>query len=326
MIIVSAADEAFAPHFATMMHSAWTHNPSAQFYLLDCGVTPQTQCKLLRFAGAQGMHLDIVKVDLKRFAGLKINKNMSAATYARLFIDEMLPRADRALYLDSDTIILGDLSGLWGAFMGGKMIAGVADSMPRKYRKQERAGPNYINAGVLLIDVAWWRERKLGLELLSYLQHNPDLKLADQTAINHVCERVIRLVPSEYNILLTGNPQHYNPGAVPRILHWAGPWKPWIYTDSALADVYLYHRRQTPFELTQPQRIYRPWWRTAINMALGRPKYWRRYLIRRRLERWLKVRVAESGLRLPQAGQVAERAYQDVLSAGPPAPLHDSAP
>src|SRR5262245_45169115 len=42
MIIVSAAGERFAAHFATMLHSAWPQHPEAEFYLLDCGLEPHT--------------------------------------------------------------------------------------------------------------------------------------------------------------------------------------------------------------------------------------------------------------------------------------------
>jgi len=49
MTIVSAADEGFAAHFAAMLHSAWTHHPTAEFYFLDCGIEPQTLADLRKF-------------------------------------------------------------------------------------------------------------------------------------------------------------------------------------------------------------------------------------------------------------------------------------
>jgi lipopolysaccharide biosynthesis glycosyltransferase len=63
MTIVSAADEGFAAHFAAMLHSAWTHHPTAEFYLLDCGIGPRTLADLREFATNQGTRLNIIRID-----------------------------------------------------------------------------------------------------------------------------------------------------------------------------------------------------------------------------------------------------------------------
>jgi len=59
MIIVSAAGERFAAHFATMLHSAWPQHPEAEFYLLDCGLEPHTHVAVgLNRHGLEGiMHV-----------------------------------------------------------------------------------------------------------------------------------------------------------------------------------------------------------------------------------------------------------------------------
>src|SRR5262245_24892855 len=62
--IVSAADERFAAHFATMLHSAWSHHPTANFHLLDCGIAPETVINLETFAAAAGIRLNVIKVDV----------------------------------------------------------------------------------------------------------------------------------------------------------------------------------------------------------------------------------------------------------------------
>ena len=62
MLIVSAADERFAAHFAALMHSAWAHHPGANFHLLDCGIAPETLNKLERFAANAGIRLSTIKI------------------------------------------------------------------------------------------------------------------------------------------------------------------------------------------------------------------------------------------------------------------------
>jgi len=287
MIIVSAADERFAPHFATMMHSVWSHDPHAEFHLLDCGLKLPTLCKLATFAADHGIQFSTISIDMVRFADLGMNKHMSAATYARIIIPELLP-VPRVLYLDADTIALGSLRELWLANMDGAAIAGVADSLPPAWRAIENAGPSYINAGVLLLDLVEWRKGGVSLEVLTFLRNHPNLKLLDQTAINAVCRNRIKLIPPVWNILLGGHHiQNFPPGASARILHWAGMIKPWTYQDAPFAEAYLWHRRKTPFALAEPLRIHRPPWRRLLNLLVGRPKYWRRHLRDRRLARFI---------------------------------------
>jgi len=95
MLIVSAADERFAAHFAAMLHSAWTHNPTAQFYFMDCGLEPRTLTDLRGFATGRGIRLNVITIDGAAFDKLPTTEDLSAAAYARLLIPELLPRFKR---------------------------------------------------------------------------------------------------------------------------------------------------------------------------------------------------------------------------------------
>ena len=73
----------------------------------------------------------------------------SAWTYMslmRLALPEILPEEYRALYLDVDTIVTGDLGPLFSASLGGCPVGGVRE--PSRSR-----GVPYYNAGVLLMDL-----------------------------------------------------------------------------------------------------------------------------------------------------------------------------
>lgn len=331
MIIVSAADERFAPHFASMMHSAWRHNPNATFYLLDSGISPATESALDRFALRYGMSLHIIRVNNRLFAGFPTSKHYSAAIYSRLLIPELLPTIDRALYVDADTAVVGDLLSLWVSGLNGIAVAGVFDHA--ETRRTAVDGQRCINSGVMLMNLEFWRECRITNLTLEYLARNPDLRWPDQTAINAVCAGRIRIIPPEWNITLGDCSQRFGADAVPRILHWTGPFKPWLFSDAPLGDVYLQHRNHTPFELEEPLQVYRSTWRRALNMALGRPKYWKRYLLVRHFTQKLMrrpIRVPQGAVALgslePQACQAAESADPVALSAGQPAPSAPATP
>ena len=51
----------------------------------------------------------------------------SNTTYFRLFIPELYPEYDKAVYIDSDTITLVDIAKLYNTEMGDNLIAGIPD-------------------------------------------------------------------------------------------------------------------------------------------------------------------------------------------------------
>jgi lipopolysaccharide biosynthesis glycosyltransferase len=298
MIVVSAADERFAPHFATMLHSAWTHNPLAHFYLLDCGIEPQTLCKLAAFAADKNIQLKTIQVDTTRFHGLPTTKFFSPAIYARLLIHELLPDVERVIYLDADTLVVCSLAPLWETPMDGAVIAGVSD--PWGADEEDVTGP-YVNSGVLVIDMQRWKDRQLAMFAFDYIKtHQPELP--DQSAINAACADAIYLLDGNWNFRVDGRPinrRSPEEGRLapltqlrPRIIHFTGGYKPWLYSDVVFAELYMHHRALTPFPMQAPPRlVYRPAWRCALNMIIGRPKYWYRFLMQRRsrafIERYL---------------------------------------
>ena len=83
---------------------------------------------------------------------------------ARLFIHEMIPSVDAAIYLDSDILILDDLQNLWNYFhdFNSAQVAGMA-AVEFSYSKN-LVIPHYgppgvgLNAGVILMNLTRMRE------------------------------------------------------------------------------------------------------------------------------------------------------------------------
>lgn len=81
---------------------------------------------------------------------------MAFATWYRILIASILPPdVQRVLHLDSDTIVLSDIRDIFNVDMKGAPIAGVAD-YSSEYMSAKLHLNNYINAGVLLMDLQQW--------------------------------------------------------------------------------------------------------------------------------------------------------------------------
>jgi lipopolysaccharide biosynthesis glycosyltransferase len=308
MTIVSAADECFVPHFAAMLHSAWTHHPSAEFLLLDCGVEPSSLAALTTYAVKQGIHFRVVKVDITLLHGLPTAKywsvETSVATYARLLIPDLLPKTiERTLYLDADCIVVSDLTALWQMDMGQAAIAGTADvGIAQLERKNgiELDEDEYVNAGVLLMNLAVWRRDRLAAAAMAFInQHQPSF--LDQTGINAACAGKIRQISDDWNFIVGAGWRTLEEWRKPpRIIHCTGPYRPWDYRDVPFGAIYAYHRNQTPFPLDRLRLdTSRSPLRRALNLLIGRRKYWNQLIIARRSQAFARAyftRIARAGL------------------------------
>ena len=285
MIIVSAADERFVPHYATMLHSGWFHNRRAEFHLLDCGITDETRRSLEEFAARHDMRLTIVTVDTALFHDLPITRDdLTAATFARLKLPEVFPdTCDKVIFLDADCVVTGDLSELWEIDISDYLIAGVQDDEALKNDGGDgilRDRSIYINSGVMLVNLRAWREENFGDAVIAYLRQRV-LRSHEQSAINIVAAGRIKTLPETWNLMLHTMDGRRLGSIKPRIVHCTGNMKPWLAADAPLASVYLCHRNLTPFPLDRTLPQYRSRLHVILSLMALRPKYWRRLTIPR---------------------------------------------
>jgi len=275
MLIVSACDEDFAPHFATMLHSAWHHNRAARFLLLDCGLTEETSGVLQRYAASLGAELDIRTVDLQRFEGAASGLDWPVVVFARLLIPDML-ECSKVLYLDSDCIVTADLAQLWETDLGSCFVAGVEDQNAvhfesRREPKVPFSGP-YINAGVMLMNLDAWRNHDIADQVVAYVdRYKP--KFCEQTGINAVTADRKLVLPDHWNFMVHQWSMRPPADFLPSIIHCTGHRKPWLHANACFVPIYLLHRNATPFKLAPPTGIHPGRLKIFFNLMVQRKKY-----------------------------------------------------
>ena len=124
------------------------------------------------------------------------------ATLARLFLPRVCVKP-RILYLDTDTIVHGDITDLWKTDLGVNVMAGAPKinwpDLDRYCRTFAPDGiPCYVNAGVLLMDLDRFRAENLDLAAIKLL-HDRKLMMPDQDALNAVCAGRVKAVGHAYN-------------------------------------------------------------------------------------------------------------------------------
>ena len=163
-------------------------------------------------------------------------------TYSRLWVAEFFPAdTEKVLYLDSDMVVVGPIDELWDTDLGGHVLAAV--TIPGSNRCPSLGIPEqygYFQSGVLLFDLARWREERVFERLFTWLTNNPrKIVDADQDVLN-ACLYDRRLgLPYIWNVIAPFYFDYHPLGMseearrevtrLARIIHFNGPMKPWSY-------------------------------------------------------------------------------------------------
>ena len=178
MNVLYSSDDNYAQHMGVSIYSLLRHNAefeNIRLYVIDNDISPENRDKLRemvsRFSNAEIMFLPFL--EWKEKLRLNMSWDISISSYARLFVGEMLPETvDRVLYADCDMIVCEPLRELWNTPLDGKVLAAVQDSISADTKAAVglQAGMRYFNAGLLLIDLAEWRARKMGERCMSFIE------------------------------------------------------------------------------------------------------------------------------------------------------------
>lgn len=268
--VACAADAAYAPHSAAMLHSVMSQRGGAELrihYLHGPGFPERSAERIREMVDGGAAAIDFQQIEDERIAGLPEMEFVTSAMWYRIFLPELLPDVDRVLYLDIDTIALDSLEPLWEIDLAGSYVAAVTNVfyMPSHAERATQLGiepGDYFNSGVVLMNLDLMRTDDSSGALLEYAtRHASELAWPDQDTLNVVLgPRRVRLDPrwNCMNSVLTFSWAADVLGAAaveeartrPAIRHFEGPTinKPWHYgSESPMRDVYFEHRRQTPW-------------------------------------------------------------------------------
>ena len=135
----------------------------------------------------------------------------SISTYYRLSLPELL-KEDKCIYLDTDTVINGDLSTFYDLLPSDILIAGVKaagyywppESLDPKAKALDiKTFDSYVNAGVLLMNLKLMREMNISDKIREMLKK--EWESQDQDIINSVCYGYIEILPPKYNSMTKYN-------------------------------------------------------------------------------------------------------------------------
>lgn len=173
--------------------------------------------------------------------------------YYRLFLGDMFPQYDKGIYLDSDIVVPGDISKLYALDLGANMVGAchdfsIEDAPPLVHYVEQAVGVpigEYVNSGVLLLNLKKMRELRFGQEFLSRLNRFHFNCLApDQDYLNAMCNGKILYLDKTWDTM----PQKGRPEVRdPQLIHYNLFDKPWCYNDIQYQNVFWRYAAETPY-------------------------------------------------------------------------------
>lgn len=253
MDILLSTDINYIMPTGVLMHSISTNNKDIAYHVLvNENFTSEDERPLSNIARHYDCSIHFYRLnhaltEILPFGLSYQAHHVSIETYFRLFITELLPsNIKKVLYLDGDMIVRKSLHELWDTDLNDVPVACVHDMDESVHVSSGRLHYNmscgYFNAGMLLINLDYWRKNNILNTFLDFIKKNHELiRLHDQDVLNSVFGEKCKWVSTTYNFqsgfvyskqFMT---DHSNISddieqakKDPIIVHFCAPEKPWM--------------------------------------------------------------------------------------------------
>lgn len=266
--IVCTIDNNYVMHCTVMLQSLFFNNKNIQFkvFIIHNGLTAENRKIISNFLKKKKHLCEFILIDETQIRNAPINGHISLATYYRILIPEVLDlKIKKALFLDSDMIVLENIEELWEENVDNYPIAATLEHVSAEYKTNLGMAHTsaYFNAGVLLMNLEKWRNENRSRRIIEYIKQNYIKLLTwDQDALNIAFENNWKQLPPKWNVghnFFKKESLHeyfdlsefeYNQvKKKPSIIHFSGSLKPWLYrSDHPYASEYIKYKKMTPWK------------------------------------------------------------------------------
>ena len=289
VVVVFACSENFVPYLSVALESLIENTSAERRYdivVLTRDISPSSMLTLSRQCNRTNIGIGFLDVEaaignrkLPHYGHFRLE------TYFRLLAPSLLPSVKKAVYLDSDLVVLDDIAKLWDTDVEGELLGATrdADTIGQIDGYDQGVGPylandlgltdphKYFQAGVLVMNLEEFRRRTTPEELLGIATQRV-WRWLDQDVLNKVADGDYTRIDMRWNYLydwcglrrnsiVAQAPQDFrdeyeaarqNPG----IVHYAGPDdRPWLYPECDLAEYFWDYASRCPYLGTLRTRL-----------------------------------------------------------------------
>ena len=222
-------------------------------HVLHTTVKEETQTRLLSMADDV---FEITFDDVSDYLDglcetLPIRDYYSNTTYYRMFIADMFPELDKVIYIDSDTIVQGDISKLYEYNVSNYAVAACheqamvqVDVYGTYVEKNLGIDRNaFFNAGVLLINCERFRANRVLEDFVRLLGIYNCRVTQDEDYLNLICRDHVLWLPQTWNTEVIGEIPY--PIEEANVIHYIMVSKPWHFEDCRFGDIFWKYAKMT---------------------------------------------------------------------------------
>ena len=280
VVVVCSADAGYVLPLTVMLASVRAHLPARRhldIHIIDENIPEPEKAHLRRSLDLDAVTISWHTADRSRLVGVPLWGRLPLCVYNKLLVPDVLPEeVHTALWLDSDTLVLGDISPLWDEGSADGTVHAVQDSLVplvssdmgvARYRELGlRPDAKYFNCGVMLINVRRWREQHISDRALGYLKtYARDVTFLEQEGINAVLADQWQPLDPQWNWSVNAGGALRERSVEPnvKIAHFSGNLKPWKYHGaSPYYALYYEYVDRTLFAGCRP---HRRWYTAALS-------------------------------------------------------------
>ena len=259
-VFVLAGDYGYIRQIETTLKSICYHNSDVKVYIFNQDIPQEWFISIrgkMAYRNSEIVDIKLFEGNMQNWSLPPVGQHINFMTFARYFIPSFVSE-DIVLYLDCDLVVTRDLTDLFSIDLTNKPLAAAKVI----YGLEDR-----FNAGVLLINNAYWKENAIQQELIKITEReHKNLPEADQTVLNIVMGENYVLLDDTYNFQIGYDQVADNRGQyfifelplnpLPAIIHYLSADKPWkTYSVGRLREVWWKYNQLEWFQINNQEEL-----------------------------------------------------------------------
>ncbi len=280
--IALSANDFYVPYVSTLLYSMrehFTEDYNYDILVMHRNISSVSQKNLNNvFRRCKNVSLRFINVSRfeKQFKHLFLRGHFALETYFRLLMPELMQSYEKILYLDSDITVKADLAQLFNTDVTDYLLAACKDpdtaGLYNGYEPHKKYYMDhilkiehpyeYFQAGVILFNLDMFRKTYTSEEMLAFAASN-SWELLDQDVLNYLAQNRYKPVDMAWNVMYDWNgiripniisraPKYLRDEYMiahdsPKIIHYAGPNKPWHQPYCDYAEEFWRYARMSEY-------------------------------------------------------------------------------
>ena len=205
--IAYAPDDKYTNQTIVSMVSAVENNKQHHFeFIIMYSSLMDKSIEKFNALESSNVKIRFLKMDENLFKDLTLSHWVTVQAWFRIALPDMCKDLNKILYLDCDTLILGDLTELFETDLDGKFLAGVKDvwGVSKYVKRLEMQSDVYVNSGMLLFNCEYCRKENFFNKIIDFAKNNEKIiEFCDQDSINKVADTNKIVLHPKFNFMDT---------------------------------------------------------------------------------------------------------------------------